>query len=96
MNGTEKQVKWAEDIIETARQNIKNMADYTKKFGSGTNGNGFKYEAVDVAEVEKSLEAIISQTDDAAVIIEKRQMLSADTLKDFACRNYFKRTGRKF
>ena len=85
MKGTEKQVKWAEDIIETARQNIKNMTDYTKKFGSGTNGNGFKYEAVDVAEVEKSLEAIISQTDDAAFYRSKLGSKSLQCLLRSLC-----------
>lgn len=70
MKGTAKQVKWAEDIIRDSRAtialNIKRSAE-----------NGFDNDVKVWEKVSEQYEATIAQIDDAAVVIDRRELLNS-------------------
>lgn len=73
MKGTEKQIKWAEDIIEEARATIKNnIANIDKVDTIGIRA----IERQCYVECGESLERMLSKIDDAATIIDMRDELS--------------------
>ena len=77
LKGTEKQIKWAEDIIREARETIKkNIANIDKVDTIGIRA----IERQCYVDCEASLEKMLSQIDDAATIIDMRNKLSSRSI----------------
>ena len=80
MKGSEKQIKWAEDIIADARKiiadNIHLNQNREAEFGAGI----YSRRAEQWEKVSAQIEAAIAKCDDAAIIINKRNMFSYDGL----------------
>lgn len=74
MKGTEKQIKWAEDIKAQAINNCKAQITANNKIGMFAEENRL-YEIMILA-----IEAVFDKVDDAAVIINKRQMFDSRTI----------------
>ena len=84
MKGTEKQIKWAEDIIRKTREANKRHIDfYTAKvaendrFMADDNKKCLRIWTAISAEFERT----ISQIESAAVVIENRRFLSEDRMQ---------------
>lgn len=86
MKGTEKQVKWAEDIIEGARRtiaaNIKLNREREAQFGAVI----YTARAEQWEKLSAQVEAAVAKCDDAAIIINKRSMFGDDGLRKWADR----------
>lgn len=80
MKGTEKQIKWAEDIMNTAKMHLENMICCLNEEEEKTNKDMYrdaKQAAMITLDWVKKLEA---QTDDASVIINHRSMMAKSSL----------------
>ena len=73
MKGTEKQIKWAEDIKANAFANIECCRKYLTRFNGNENLAG--YSAEDINEAEAKLRAVLEKFDDASWIINHRGTL---------------------
>ena len=96
MKGTGKQIKWAEDIMATAKKNLELMFHDAERLGSVSGVHGWKYAAEDVKAVSAQLEMIAARIDDAGMIINKRNMFERQALEQMASESYFQRTGKRF
>ena len=77
MKGTVKQIKWAEDIKETAYRTIETNVELLKnKLEKYPNWERFKVEIEGYEKVRETLDKFFEMTDEAADIIEKRYVLS--------------------
>lgn len=77
LKGTEKQIKWAEDIIREARATIKNniaLIDRVDTIGIRA------IERQCFVDCGESLEKMLSQINDAATIIDMREKLSSSSI----------------
>lgn len=72
MTGTEKQIKWAEDIIENARKDFDNIFTFFNEMEQPEE----RIEAVEM--VKKGFEEYVKNTDKAADIIGSRLVLTED------------------
>lgn len=72
MTGTEKQIKWAEDIIENARKDFDNIFTFFNEMEQAEE----RIEAVEM--VKKGFEEYVKNTDKAADIIGSRLVLTED------------------
>lgn len=85
MKGTEKQIRWAENIKESAYEtvngNIKILNERLEKY---PNWNSLKNDIKGYEKVREILDMFFSQCDDAAKIIEKRFILDGETLINLA------------
>ena len=92
MTGSEKQIKWAEDIIANAYKAIEAMkAEYDRLTGCVNEEfayNTLKYNKADVDVVKSQLDTLIPQITDAGMLIEKRNAFTHDSLKKIAIRNH--------
>ena len=84
MKGTEKQIKWAEDIIRKTREANKQHVDFwtekvaeNDRFMAGDNEKCLRIWTAISAEFERT----ISRIDSAAVVIDNRRVLSEDRLQ---------------
>ena len=88
MKGTEKQIKWAEDIIAGARRNIENniklQEEYAQQFP--TAAKMYMDMADQWRRLSAQVEAAIAKCDDAAIIINKRSLFSFDSLRKWVDR----------
>lgn len=80
MNGTEKQIRWAEDIIGEARRtierNIKLIKDLQEKHGFAVRQD--ELEALE--KCGKSLEEVIASKENASDIIKMRHRISSSAI----------------
>lgn len=76
MKGTEKQVKWAEEIKATAYANVDMWEDH---FGASTIP-GDALTATLMKILRANLDMIFTAKDDAAWIIDHRNLISADQM----------------
>ncbi len=74
MKGTEKQIKWAEDIKAEAIRNCKAHIASNEAIGM------FEQETELYRIMIEAMEGIFAKVDDAAVIIDKRHMVHIDTI----------------
>lgn len=74
MKGSEKQVKWAEDIKAQAINNCKAIIEHNNEIGMFADENEL-YEIM-----IEAIEGIFAKADDAATIINKRSLFFADTI----------------
>ena len=82
MKGTEKQVKWAEDIIANVEMILSNMikeCENLEKSREGLSLTVNKYTANDVEKVKEDLMAKVNEMD-AGQIIDKRNVLTNKNL----------------
>ena len=79
MNGTEKQIKWAEDI----KKNVLNYLDQTEAQASESywTAESFGYTVEDVKAVRADIEKFFSNAETAKQIIDKRDFLTARRLE---------------
>nr|DAF09711.1 MAG TPA: hypothetical protein [Caudoviricetes sp.] len=92
LKGTEKQIKWAEDIIREARETIKNnIANIDKIDTIGIRA----IERQCYVECGESLEQMLSQIDDAATIIDMRDKLSSYSINQMVSREENRRREQK-
>lgn len=88
MKGSEKQVKWAEDIIEGARKtieaNIRLHMENAEKFP--TAAKTYNDRADQWKRIGAQVEAAVAKCDDAALIINKRSMFSFEGLRKWVDR----------
>lgn len=73
MKGTEKQIAWANDIINGARSRIKSGLE--NALAPADNREAWQI-------VSEKYEACIARCDDAAKIIDRRYSLNADAVED--------------
>lgn len=80
MKGSEKQIKWAEDIIAGARKiiadNIQINQNREAEYGVGI----YSRRAEQWEKLSTQIEEAVAKCDDAAIIINKRNMFSYDGL----------------
>lgn len=74
MKGTDKQIKWAEDIKAHAINNCKAQIEANNKIGMFSDENEL-YEIMILA-----IESIFAKVNDASVIINKREMFDSRTI----------------
>lgn len=85
MKGSEKQIKWAQDIINDAMSAFDNMEnDYQKLDNYGDPKLAYdtlKYHLGDIEAVKAELMAVLDTVDDAGKIIELRQHMTFEALE---------------
>ena len=86
MKGTEKQVKWAEDIIAGARDILAQMISQNEERAAELGAAMYAARAEQWKKLSAQVEAAIEKCDDAAIIINKRNMFSFDGLRKWADR----------
>lgn len=92
LKGTEKQIKWAEDIIREARETIKNnIANIDKIDTIGIRS----IERQCYVECGESLEQMLSQINDAATIINMRDKLSSHSINQMVNMEENRRRNRR-
>ena len=81
MKGSEKQIKWAEDIIEKAMTSFDDMIKNYDKFQANGVADvlGYSKKAVEAAKAD--MKAVFAQVDKASDIIDIRNKLTYDVLK---------------
>ena len=79
MNGTEKQIKWAEDI----KNNVLNYLDQTETQANESywTAESFGYTLEDVKAVRADIEKFFGTVKDAKQIIDRRDYLTARRLE---------------
>ena len=79
MNGTEKQIKWAEDI----KKNVLSYLDQTEEQANKSywTAESFGYTVEDVKAVRADIEKFFSNAETAKQIIDKRDFLTARKLE---------------
>lgn len=81
MNGTEKQIKWAEDIINNAYNtidaNIANMENKNEEF--------FTTRVLAYRECRKQLDEVLNNCNDAATIIKNRDLFDPTRINRMVC-----------
>ena len=84
MKGTEKQIKWAQDIIDGAYaaldcmiRNYDRLAQVDKSMALQT----LKYDKEAVEETRKAVDAMFAQIENAADIIDKRRFFTQASLE---------------
>lgn len=75
MKGTEKQIKWAEDIKRETIANINNAIKANNEIGM------FDAETELLTIMVKAVEIAFNKIDDAAIIINRRHLFSIDTIQ---------------
>lgn len=102
MTGSEKQIKWANDIIDGCRKNIESLRDshYINGVYVGCDFYGKIYcDKKSVTEenvmraieaVKAQLDAVVNKIDSAAVIIDKRQIFTFDSIAELVYKNISK------
>lgn len=95
MKGTEKQIKWAEDIIREAREtincNVKNIKEQQEKYNCK-----WRQDEIEAFEMcGKSLEEMLSKTNDASQIINMRAKLSSRSIIEMVHEYCFVMKNRK-
>lgn len=78
-NGSEKQIKWAQDIMDGAFGQLESMDRNADNEFLGVN-----YTHEDVAEVRKYVQDVFSQMQDAHMVIDKRNMFHWSALEKLA------------
>ena len=83
LKGSEKQIKWAEDILATAKRTVEVRVDfYSKKLDSAVEGYddivGFQIGLRVSEKIKKQLEKAIEPFETAAQVIDRRKFLSSD------------------
>ena len=77
MNGTEKQIKWAEQILADARNTIQANIELAEKNYEKYNHEVFFEDRLTALNlISEQFEAMCSQVDDARVIIDARDKIS--------------------
>lgn len=86
MNGTEKQVKWAEDI----KKNVLSYLEQTETQASESywTAESFGYTLEDVKDVRADIEKFFSVVKDAKQIIDKRDYLTARKLESLCAMHH--------
>lgn len=87
MKGTEKQIKWAQDIIDGAYTALDLMDKNFDRLESEHSGLGLitcQYDHKDVQAVREWLKGQLDSIDSAADIISVRSKLSMNTLENLA------------
>ena len=87
MRGSERQIKWAEDIKAQALDTIRSMRETRKHYDDldgkpNSNLYDITYEAIDAIEAELMLG--FDRIEDASVIIDNRDRLTADAIRNQA------------
>lgn len=78
MKGTEKQIKWAEDIISETRESLSAHIAYCREKAAGTEIPDFWQRDAHIWEaISAEYERTISQIDSAAVVIDNRKLLDS-------------------
>lgn len=96
MKGTEKQIKWAEDIIREARETIKRNIEIKKAEEEKNNVPGFFAIEIDCfEECGKSLEQMLSGINEASKIIDMRYQLSSGAILKMVNDEVCRRRNRK-
>lgn len=102
LKGTEKQIKWAEDIIREARETIKNnienikalQQEYSEKFDEEM--KAFRQDEVEAYELcGKQMEAMLENIDSAAKIIDMREKLSSRNINKMVNDYCYVQKGRR-
>lgn len=86
MKGTEKQIKWAEDIIAGARDILAQMISQNEERAAAFGAAMYAARAEQWKKLSAQVEAAIAKCDDAAIIINKRSMFGVDGLRKWANR----------
>ncbi len=81
MKGSEKQIKWAEDIKKGAMDTLTNNLERMKNSG---HEEYYKITIQVFEELKKELEECFEKVDDAKVIIENRNKFASDTILKMA------------
>lgn len=93
MKGTEKQIKWAEDIIRGARETLDRNIELIDKNGTAVLLKDRRQCLVDCKE---SLEKMLAGIDDAAKIINMRERLSSRAILQMVENECFRRNNHKW
>lgn len=93
MKGTEKQIKWAEDIIAKARETLdRNIALIDRVDTIGAR----KDERQCYVDCRESLEKMLEGVDDAAKIIDMRERLSSSSILQMVENECIRRNNHKY
>ena len=84
MKGTEKQVKWAEEIKAAMFAQIEAMKRNRKHFdempGEKPDNNMYEFTNACIQAVEQSVTKLWERMDDAAVVIDRRSVLTPENV----------------
>lgn len=81
MKGTEKQIKWAQDIKDKFFRTIDlNISFYQEQLDKHPEVIEYQDDIDIFVNIKEDMEKALSHVDDAAKIIEMREMLSADRI----------------
>lgn len=86
MKGTEKQIKWAEDIIRDARETIRRNIELIKALQE-KHGYDVRQDELEAYEkCSESLEKVFASTEEAGAIIEMRNRISGRAINEMVNR----------
>lgn len=84
MKGSEKQIKWANDIVNKAYAALNCMTrnyDRLEQLDAGMALQVLKYDKAAVEETRKAVDAMLAQIEKAADIIDKRRLFTQESLE---------------